>query len=95
MRASRATVGPRSSGEVARQHASARSNQRFVNSFLCLNLFFAERQSYVHICGFNVDAHLPSEGAPSEGNGAASGSASSTAFSFSLHASVEACGSNP
>jgi hypothetical protein len=49
-----ASVGPRSSGEVVRQHASARSNQRFVNSFLCLNLSFAERQSYVHICGFNV-----------------------------------------
>ena len=54
MRASRASVGPRSSGEVARQYASARSNQRFVNSFLCLNLFFAERQSYVHSCGFNT-----------------------------------------
>ena len=51
-----ASVGPRSSGEVARQHASARSNQRFVNSFLCLNLFFAERQSYIHICGFNAVA---------------------------------------
>jgi len=48
-----ASVGPRSSGEVVRQHASARSNQWFVNSFLCLNLFFAERHSYVHICGFN------------------------------------------
>jgi len=51
---SQASVGPRSSGEVARQQASARSNQRFVNSFLCLNVFFAKRQSYVHICGFNV-----------------------------------------
>lgn len=51
MRANRASVGPRSSGEVARQRASARNNQRFVNSFLCLNLFFAELQSYVHICG--------------------------------------------
>ena len=50
---SQASVGPRSSGEVARQHASARSNQRFVNSLFCLNLFFAERQSYVHICWFN------------------------------------------
>ena len=54
MRTSRASVGPRSSGEVARQHASARSNQRFVNSFLCLNLLFVERQSHVHICGFNA-----------------------------------------
>jgi len=27
---SQASVGPRSSGEVARQHVSARSNQRFV-----------------------------------------------------------------
>ena len=25
-----------------------------MNSFLCLNLFFAERQSYVHIYGYNV-----------------------------------------
>jgi hypothetical protein len=30
---SRASVGPRSSGEVARQHASARSNQQFVEPF--------------------------------------------------------------
>ena len=54
MRAGLTSVGPRSSGEVARQHAGARSNQRFVNSFLCMNLFFAERHSYVHICGFNA-----------------------------------------
>ena len=33
---SQASMGPRSSGEVVRQHASARSNQRFANSFLCL-----------------------------------------------------------
>ena len=51
---SQASLGPRSSDEVAQPHASARSNQRFVNTFLCLNLFFAERHSYVHICGFNV-----------------------------------------
>ena len=51
-----ASVGPRSSGEVAAQHISARSNQRFVNSFLCLNLFFAERHSYLHICGVNEKA---------------------------------------
>ena len=50
---SQTSVGPRSSGEVARQRARARTNQRFVNSFLCLNLFFAERKSYIHICGFN------------------------------------------
>ena len=62
MRASRASVGPRSSGEVARQHASARSNQRFVNSFLCVNLFFAERQSYMHICGFNGLSSAADEG---------------------------------
>ena len=54
MRAGLTPVGPRSSGEVTRQHAGARSNQRFVNPFLCLNLFFAERHSYVHICGLNV-----------------------------------------
>ncbi len=55
MRAGRASMGPRSSDEVAQQRASTRSNQRFVNSFLCLNLFFAERRhSYVHICGFNA-----------------------------------------
>src|SRR5207249_11453883 len=54
---SQATVGPRPSGEVARQHASARSNQRFVNFFPCLNLFFAERQSCVHICGFTVQGN--------------------------------------
>jgi hypothetical protein len=54
MRASRASVGSRSSGEVAQQHVSARSNQRFVNSLLCLNLFSAERHSYIHICAFNV-----------------------------------------
>jgi len=56
MRASRASMGPRSSGEVARQHASARSNQRFVKSFLCSNLFFTERHSYVHICGLTYSA---------------------------------------
>ena len=33
MRANRASVGPRSSGEVARQRASARSNQRFIEPF--------------------------------------------------------------
>ncbi len=49
------STGPRSSGEVTRQRASARSNQRLVNSFLCLNLFLTERQSYVHICGVNVE----------------------------------------
>ncbi len=51
-------MSPRSYGEVARRHASARNNQRFANSFLCLNLFFAERQSHVHICGFNVGDNL-------------------------------------
>jgi hypothetical protein len=56
---SQSSVGPRSSGEVARQPASARSNQRFVNSFLCLNLFFSERQSFIHICWFNTGANLP------------------------------------
>ena len=56
---SQASVGPRSSGEVARQHVSARSNQRSVNSSLCLNLFFAERQSYMHSCGFNDRAPQP------------------------------------
>jgi hypothetical protein len=30
---SQSSVGPRSSGEVARQHASARSNQRFAEPF--------------------------------------------------------------
>ena len=24
------------------------------DSFLCLNLFFAERKSYMHICGFKM-----------------------------------------
>ena len=28
-----------------------------MNSFLCLNLFFAERHSYVHICEFNDPAN--------------------------------------
>ena len=50
---SQSSMGPRSSGEVAQQHASAWSNQRFMNSFLCLNLLSAKRQCYVHICGFN------------------------------------------
>ena len=59
MRAGLTSVGPRSSSDVARRHASARSNQRFVNSFLCLNLFFAERHSYVHICGVNDRAQRP------------------------------------
>jgi hypothetical protein len=40
-------------GGGEQRQANARSNQRFVNSFLCWNLFFAERQSYVHICWFN------------------------------------------
>ena len=59
---SQSSVGPRSSGEVAQQHAGAWSNQRFMNSFLCLNLFSAKRQPYVHICGFN-DPKLSDGGA--------------------------------
>ncbi len=39
MRASRASMAPRSSGEVVRQHASARSNQRFVESFSLLGTY--------------------------------------------------------
>ena len=54
MRASRASVGPRSSGEVARQHASARSNQRFVEPFSLPGTYSLPDASFtVHICRFN------------------------------------------
>jgi hypothetical protein len=36
---SQASVGPRSCGEVARQHANARSNQRFVEPFSLLGTY--------------------------------------------------------
>ena len=48
MRASRTLMGPRSSGEVPRQQGSTRSNQRFVNSFLCLKPILC-RAPFLHI----------------------------------------------
>jgi|CXWL01.1.fsa_nt_gi hypothetical protein len=55
MRAGQASVGPRSSGEVARQHASARSNQRFVEPFSLLGTYSLPGASLAaHICGVSV-----------------------------------------
>jgi hypothetical protein len=51
---SQASVGPRSSGEVAQQHASARSNQRFVNSFLCLNLLLSSASPIYTLAGLTT-----------------------------------------
>ncbi len=53
------SMSPRYSGEVARQHASARSNQRFVEPFSLLGTYSLPGASFtVHICGFNATVQL-------------------------------------